>query len=157
MERFFRYAITLLVSLLALGQFVQIITRYVLEVPVMGLEEVLIYPSVWLYMLGAVNASRENTQIRANVLDIFLKTRRARAILAVIADAISLVIGSWLLYWVWDFTKYILRVEKETPTLYWPTIYADIALFVCLSAILVYIIYHLFLQVKLIAEGVHND
>jgi hypothetical protein len=48
----------------------------VLQVPVMGLEETMLYPTLWLYILGAVNASRENTHIRANVLEIFLTTRQ---------------------------------------------------------------------------------
>ena len=48
----------------------------------MGLEESLLYPTLWLYMLGAVNASRENTHIRANVLEIFLSTERQHQVLA---------------------------------------------------------------------------
>ncbi|WP_315982011.1 TRAP transporter small permease subunit [Aliamphritea spongicola] len=73
MNRFVSLLLTGLICLVAIGQFVQVITRYVLEIPVMGLEESLLYPTLWLYVLGAVNASRENTHIRANVLEIFLK------------------------------------------------------------------------------------
>lgn len=65
MDRFASIILTVLICVVALGQFVQVITRYVLEIPVMGLEESLLYPTMWLYMLGAVNASRENTHIRA--------------------------------------------------------------------------------------------
>ncbi|WP_372830749.1 TRAP transporter small permease subunit, partial [Pontibacterium sp.] len=72
MNRFVSILLTGLICLVAIGQFVQVITRYVLEIPVMGLEESLLYPTMWLYLLGAVNASRENTHIRANVLEIFL-------------------------------------------------------------------------------------
>ncbi|MEI8634013.1 hypothetical protein P4S72_21855 [Vibrio sp. PP-XX7] len=39
----------------------------------LGLEEFSIIPTLWLYMLGAVNASRKSTQIRANVLKFLLK------------------------------------------------------------------------------------
>jgi len=151
MERLFRYILTLLISLLAMGQFVQIITRYILEVPVMGLEEALIYPTLWLYMLGAVNASRENTQIRANVLDLFLKSQLSHRVLAAISDLISLVVGCWLFYWIWDFAKYILRVQKESPTLYWPTVYADFALVIGMGLVLFYTAFHLFTQVREIA------
>lgn len=157
MEKLFRYSLTLLISALALGQFVQVITRYVLEIPLMGLEEVLVYPTMWLYMLGAVNASRENTQIRANVLDLFLKTERLQRILAVISDVISFVVGCWLLYWAWDFTKYVMRVGKESPTLYWPTLYADLALFVGMALVLAYIAYHVIVQIShLRSEQAHG-
>lgn len=68
MEQKFRYLLTCLIASVALMQFIQVVTRYVFEVPIMGLEESMVIPTVWLYMLGAVNASREDTQIRANVL-----------------------------------------------------------------------------------------
>ena len=116
MERFASVVLTALIVIVALGQFVQVITRYVLQVPVMGLEETMLYPTLWLYMLGAVNASRENTHIRATVLEI-------------VGEILSLVIGLWLTWWAWDFTRYAWRVWKESPTLYIPTFYSDVALF----------------------------
>ena len=82
MEKTFRYLLTGLIAVVALTQFVQVITRYIFEVPIMGLEESIVIPTLWLYMLGAVNASREDTQIRANVLEIFIKTERGHTILA---------------------------------------------------------------------------
>ena len=39
MDRFANITLTFLICSVALGQFVQVITRYVLEIPVMGLEE----------------------------------------------------------------------------------------------------------------------
>lgn len=129
MERFASLILTTLIVIVALGQFVQVITRYVLQVPVMGLEETMLYPTLWLYMLGAVNASRENTHIRANVLEIFLSTRTQHIVLAIVGEILSLIIGLWLTWWAWDFTRYAWRVWKESPTLYIPTFYSDIALF----------------------------
>ncbi|MES0883374.1 TRAP transporter small permease [Roseibium sp. SCP14] len=143
MERFASITLTFLICVVALGQFVQVITRYVLEIPVMGLEESLLYPTMWLYMLGAVNASRENTHIRANVLEIFLTTKRQHQVLAVIGEVISLTIGLWLTSWAWDFTRYSIRVWRESPTLYLPTFYVDIALTVGLVLMMVFTALHL--------------
>ncbi|EAR60115.1 TRAP transporter small permease [Neptuniibacter caesariensis] len=148
MNRFASLLLTGLICLVALGQFVQVITRYVLEVPVMGLEESLLYPTLWLYMLGAVNASRENTHIRANVLEIFLKTPKQHVVLAIVAEVVSLVVGCWLTYWAWRFTKYSWRVWKESPTLYIPTFYVDIALVVGMVLMMIYTAYHLVQHVR---------
>jgi len=157
MNRFVSLLLTGLICLVALGQFVQVITRYVLEVPVMGLEESLLYPTLWLYVLGAVNASRENTHIRANVLEIFLKTRRQFVVLAIIGEVISLAVGSWLTYWAWDFTKYSLRVWKESPTLYIPTFYVDVALLTGLVLMMLYTAWHLVKHIRsLSAEEEHT-
>jgi TRAP-type C4-dicarboxylate transport system permease small subunit len=142
-ERFTRILLTSLICIVALGQFVQVITRYVLQVPVMGLEETMLYPTLWLYILGSVNASRENTHIRANVLEIFLKSPRQHTVLAIIGEIISLVVGLWLLTWAWDYTRYAWRVWRESPTLYIPTFYADIALTAGLALMMVYTLLHL--------------
>ncbi|MDZ7811265.1 MAG: TRAP transporter small permease [Arhodomonas sp.] len=153
MERFFKYTLTGLISLVALGQFVQVITRYVLQVPVMGLEEMILYPTLWLYMLGAVNASREDTHIRANVLEIFLRTPRQHTVLAVIGEILSLLVGLWLTYWAWGFTAYSLRVWKESPTLYIPTFFSDVALFAGLVAMMAYTAGHLVRHIRVLARG----
>ncbi len=153
MERFAQCLLTALICIVALGQFVQVVTRYVLQVPVMGLEETIMYPTLWLYILGAVNASRENTHIRANVLEIFLKTERAHTILAIVGEVISLAVGLWLLSWAWDYTRYAWRVWKESPTLYIPTFYADVALLVGLVLMMVYTVSYLVSHVKSLSAG----
>lgn len=155
MERFANYLLTALILIVAFGQFIQVITRYILQVPVMGLEETMLYPTLWLYILGAVNASRENTHIRANVLEILLKTPRAHTILALIGEIISLIVGLWLLSWAWDYTRYAWRVWRESPTLYIPTFYSDVALFLGLALMMLYTAMHLVNHIKTLAKGNH--
>ncbi|PVZ72412.1 TRAP transporter small permease [Pelagibaculum spongiae] len=152
MNRVASYLLTGLICLVAGGQFIQVITRYVLEIPVMGLEETLLYPTLWLYVLGAVNASRENTHIRANVLEIFLKTTKQATILAIVGEVISITVGLWLTWWAWDFTKYSLRVWKESPTLYLPTFYMDMALFVGLVLMMIYTFTHLIKHIRQLSD-----
>lgn len=148
MNNFAKYLLTGLICIVALGQFVQVITRYVLQVPVMGLEESMLYPTIWLYILGAVNASREDTHIRANVLEIAIKTERGHTILAIVGEVISLIVGLWLLSWAWDFTQYAWRVWKESPTLYIPTFYSDVALMIGLALMMLYTAGHLLRHIK---------
>lgn len=143
MERFFKYALPLLISIVAAMEFYQVVMRYVFEVPVMGLDEMLVYPTLWLYILGSVNASREDTQIKANVLDVFLKTKKSQLIVRVIADCMAVTVSCWLTYWAWDYFRYALRVWKESPTLYIPTFYSECALFIGLVLMTAYSGWHL--------------
>ncbi|WP_146491195.1 TRAP transporter small permease [Vibrio sp. T20] len=149
MEQKFRYLLTALIASVALMQFVQVVTRYIFEVPIMGLEESMVIPTIWLYMLGAVNASRENSQIRANVLEIFIKSERGHTILALVGEIISFIISSWLTYWAWDYVKYAWRVWKESPTLYIPTFYHECSVFIGLLLITLFIAIHI---VKLVNQ-----
>jgi TRAP-type C4-dicarboxylate transport system permease small subunit len=151
MERFFRYTLTALISIVALMEFYQVLMRYVFEIPVMGLEEILVYPTLWLYFLGSVNASREDTQIKANVLDVFLKTARSKLIVRVAADVMALIVALWLTYWAWDYLRYALRVWKESPTLYIPTFYAECAFFIGLVLMTAYAAWYLFKNARRLA------
>jgi TRAP-type C4-dicarboxylate transport system permease small subunit len=129
----------------------QVVMRYIFEMPVMGLEEVLVFPTLWLYFLGSVNASREDTQIKANVLDVFLKSDRSKLIVRVIADIMSLVVCSWLTWWAWRYFRYALRVWKESPTLYIPTFYAECSVFIGLMLMAIFTAYYLVRNVKRLA------
>ncbi len=153
MDKFAKYLLTSLICVVALGQFVQVITRYVLQIPVMGLEETMAYPTIWLYILGAVNASRENSHIRANVLEIFLKTPRQHTVLAIIGEVISLIVGLWLLSWAWDFTRYSWRVWRESPTLYIPTFYSDVALAIGICLMMMYTVVHFIQHLRDLKNG----
>ena len=152
MEQLFKYLLTALISTVAVFQFVQVISRYILELPVMGLEEMALIPTMWLYILGSVNASREDTQIRANVLEIFLKSDLSRRILHLISDLLSLIISTWLALWAWKFFSYSLRVGKETPTLYLPTFIYESALFIGLVLMSLFTLSHVFRNIKLIRK-----
>ena len=57
----------------AVLMFVQVILRYVLKMPLMGIEELCYFPTVWLYLFAAVKASSERGQLVARVLEIFCK------------------------------------------------------------------------------------
>ena len=148
MERFFKYTLTVLITTVAVMEFYQVVMRYILELPVMGLAELLVYPTLWLYFLGSVNASREDTQIKANVLDVFLKTDRAKLIVRVIADLLSVIVASWLTFWAYDYFRYALRVWKESPTLYIPTFYAECAMFIGLVVMTFYAAWYLVKNVR---------
>ena len=52
----------------AVLMFVQVILRYVLKMPLMGIEELCYFPTVWLYLFAAVKASSERGQLVARVL-----------------------------------------------------------------------------------------
>lgn len=143
--------VLLLITIAGL-QFTQVVTRYILEKPMMGLEEILLYPVLWLYILGSVNASREDTQIRANVLEVFIKSEKTKQIQLIIADIISLIIGLWLIYWAWDFLEYSFRVGKESPTLYIPTIYADAGLFIGLSLMCIFTLINILKKTKAVCS-----
>ena len=124
---------------IAILVFVQVILRYVLHHPLMGIEELLLFPTIWLFMLGSANASLERTQIKAQVIDIFLKSPIGIKISRIIMGVISLIINCWLTYWAYKYFLYCIRVHKLSATLYIPLIYAESAVFLGFFLMCIYI------------------
>lgn len=143
-DKFFTYSLGALIAIVAGMEFMQVVMRYVLQRPIMGLDELLVYPTLWLYFLGSVNASREDTQIKANVLDVFCKTRRSKKLVSLVANLFSMMVSTWLTWWAWRFFIYSLRVWKESPTLYIPMFYAESSVFIGTFLMTLYTIYHLY-------------
>ena len=150
MERMFRYSLAFMISSVAILVGMQVFWRYILKTPFMGLEEILVYPSVWLYFWGSVNASYEDTQIKANVIDTFLKTKRSKLYVRIVADVCTVVVALWLTKWAWAYFKYAWRVWKESPTLYIPMFYAECAVFIGLVMMSFFSVYHLARNIRLL-------
>ena len=107
----------------AVLMFVQVILRYVLKMPLMGIEELCYFPTVWLYLFAAVKASSERGQLVARVLEIFCKRQRSIFLLRGIAAFASSAILLWLTWWGYD---------------YLPWIYAEAAVFVSMFLMTLY-------------------
>ena len=120
----------IILSSIATLVFIQVILRYVLHHPLMGIEELLLFPTIWLYFLGSANASVERTQIKAQVIDIFLKTPLMLKFSRIVMGIISLGIDCWLIYWAFQYFKYSIRVHKLSATLYIPLVFAESAMFI---------------------------
>ena len=130
--------LVVLITTVSLLVFVQVVLSYVFHAPLMGIEELLLFPTTWLFMIGAVKASSEKTQIVARVLEIFLKSPKAVCALRAVAALLSCAVLGWLSTWGYDYLKYLIRMEKESPTLYIPTIWYEATVFVALALMILY-------------------
>lgn len=123
---------------LTLFVFAQVIMRYVLRSPMMGIEELCYFPTTWLYFGGAVRASSMKNQLVARVLEIFVKKQKSIYLLRTFASILSCGVLCWLTYWGYDFLRYSLRMKKVTDVLFVPWRYAESMVFVSLALMLLY-------------------
>ena len=82
-----------------------------------------------------------------------MKTALGEPILAIIGEIISLIVGLWLLCWAWEYTQYAWRVWRESPTLYIPTFYSDVALVVGMTLMMIYTATHLVRHIRSLQSG----
>jgi TRAP-type C4-dicarboxylate transport system permease small subunit len=123
------WALFILMLGVTLLVFVQVILRYVLRHPLMGIEELLLFPTIWLYFLGGANASRERSHIECRVVTTYLKTPTSIYVAGILKAGIALAVCAWLNYWAYEYFLYALRIKKESATLYIPMVFGESALF----------------------------
>lgn len=124
--------------------FAQVIMRYVLRMPLMGIEELCYFPTTWLYLGGAVKASSLKSQLVARVLEIFIKKQKLIYLLRAFAALITCGILCWLVYWGYDLLKYSFKMKKLTDTLFIPWCYAEGMVFVSITLMLFYTVVECF-------------
>lgn len=120
---------------------VQIVLRYVFHAPLMGVEELLYFPTIWLYLLGGANASLERSHISCGVINVYVKSERTMKILNLFQALVVIGVGTWLLYWAVWYLRYALRVGKVGTIIHYPLVINDASLVVGIFLMIVYAIF----------------
>ena len=136
--------ISLLTVVIPLLITAQVILRYVLKMPLMGIEELMLFPIIWLYMLGGANASMERNHISCGILTLYIKKEKSMSLFNLIKALISVVISLWLTYWAFWYFSYSLRMWKLSDLLYLPMFFAESSIFIGLVLMVFYALVELY-------------
>jgi TRAP-type C4-dicarboxylate transport system permease small subunit len=128
--RFQQGIVLVLLTVIPVLVVIQVILRYVLKMPLMGIEEIMLFPTIWLYMLGGGVASYERDHIQAGILALYIKNERRLAIFYFVRTSISLIISLWLTYWAFKYFLYSMKVWKLSNLLYLPLFFGESAMFI---------------------------
>jgi len=112
--------------MLALGIF----TRAVLETPLFGLEELILMGAMWLYMLGAVLASRERSHLSADFVQVICSNATVIRFFHLLASLVSLLMAVMFVTWSYDLLAWGLQKGQTTPVFQLPWYLSQSSLFV---------------------------
>jgi len=153
---FQKYISIIMIILLVSMVFIQVILR-AFNLPLMGIEELLILPTIWLYMLGAANASQERSHISVDIIEVFVSNPKVIAVLNVIKNIVSLIIGAILIYWMFIHISYSFSMWKLSPLLSMPLFFVESALFVGVFLMTLYTLMDTIRSIKNKGESSFND
>ncbi|SCM66552.1 TRAP transporter small permease [Donghicola eburneus] len=94
--------------------------RSVLETPVFGLEEIVLFCVMWFYMAGAVLASRERSHLAADFVTVIFENPRILKVIGIIATLISLIMAAFFTDWSWSLVSWGLDRGQTTPVFHLP-------------------------------------
>jgi len=117
--------------------------RYVFKSSLYGIEEIITLIALWLYFIGGIYGTYENTHISADILSSSGLSTSVKKIFSVIAAIISVFCSLILAKWGIDYIRWSLKVGGATTSLRIPLILSQIPLSICFIGMLVYDTYYL--------------
>ena len=92
------FFISLSAAALTLMVFATVISRYCFKKDIFGSEEVILLFAWWMYFLGGITGSQEDSHIKADLIDVFCKNQYIVDMTKGIAKALEFVIFSLCTY-----------------------------------------------------------
>ena len=97
-----------------------VITRYLLGLNFNGFEEIAILIIVWMYFIGSANASREQSHISADMLDLFIKKFKVKKGLQLFYRFVGMGVLCFMIYLSIDFMSFNAERHVATIIFKWP-------------------------------------
>lgn len=115
-----------------------VVTRYLLKTNFSGFEELCILIVVWMYFIGSANASREQSHITADMLELFVKKGKTFQIIVVVRRVFCVLVVAVMAYLAWDFMMFSATRGAATTILKIPMFCYHISLFIGITLMAVY-------------------
>ena len=87
-----------------------VILRYIFKSNFYGSDEVILLFAFWLYFMGAVYGSYEDSHIKADLVNVYVKNIRVKDFISLIAQVIMIIVNIVLIIWAWDY--FLWGLEK---------------------------------------------
>lgn len=126
-----------------LGMIAEVLMRYILKVNLFGVDEIILCFAIWFYFLGGINGSREDSQIRADIVSFLFKNPKAVWRLRLVSRTIEIVVTLFLTIMAYDLIVVNAVRMPATQGLKIPLIVPQFAILVGWTLMSIYNIGHL--------------
>ena len=130
--------------------FVGAFMRYVLHMDFYGSEELILIAGFWMYFIGGAMAAKHDTQIKAEMLGMFIKNPKALVIANIIKNFINLVMTLVASVWSVQYVMWNLTMNVKSNVFRFPVVYAVLPIAILFIAWSVYSLRDLINEIKLI-------
>ena len=137
--------IMVITSILAGGiVFIGVVLRYVFKDNFFGQEEILCIVAMWLYWIGGVYGTYENTHIKGDLLSSMFRSPKAKKIIEVIILLISFITILVFIIWGWEYMQFNFKFKAVSTGLKLPLWWSQIPLLIGFILMELYTVYHFF-------------
>jgi TRAP-type C4-dicarboxylate transport system permease small subunit len=137
LSKIIRAVVVLLSLFVACAMVLGILMRSALNAPMLGLEEIILFGVMWLYMMGAALASRDRSHLSADFVAVVVNNLNVRNALHLFATLVSLAMVMAFVVWSFDLLAWGLSKQQSTPIFQLPVYLSQGSLF-CASLLFLF-------------------
>lgn len=115
-------AATMVLSSILLGLLMagQVVMRYGLESPFLGIEELAPMLAVWAYFMGMVYATREQEHISGGIITLLISNPRVIRTIRLLGTVACLAAVCVFAYYAWEFAQFNFNLGRKSLYMRWP-------------------------------------
>jgi len=106
---------------LALLMVAEVILRYWLELPFLGIEEVTVLLGLWLYFLSAAYVTREDAHIRGGIAELVIRNPVLLDGVRFTGTIVCLLASCVFFYYAVTYALFTISTNRASSYLRWPT------------------------------------
>lgn len=100
------------------------VMRYVFHTDFYGSEELILVAAFWLYFIGSSMAAKHDTQIKAEMLDMFIKNKVVLGVANIVKHIINLVMAAISSVWSIQYVSWNINMNVKSNVFRFPVVYA---------------------------------
>lgn len=121
---------------------VSVIMRYILEKNFPGMEELIVMVAFWIYFMGGIYGSYENSHITADILSVFVEKEKTKLIIAFVREIITAIILFMASYCAIELMAYTAQAGAVSTVLKVPMIVVYAPIFIGMFMMTFYTVVH---------------
>lgn len=143
-----RWIMFLSLLALSLTMVAQVLMRYVLEWPFLGIEEMAPLLALWCYFAGMIYSTRHRTHIEGGVLTLVTSNPRIIGVARAVGTLAALVALCVFFYYAYAIVEFNFNINRKSAYLRWPRYLWDISFLGGMAGMVFYLLIQLWFEVK---------
>ncbi len=126
--------------------------RYIMHVDFFGYEDIVLLFVLWLYYLGGIYATYEESHIRGDMMSHLFKTPKAKKFYHISLNAFAVACMAFWMKWGFSYVSWNFMAGGKTSALKIPLIASQAAIYAGICGLFFYSAFHLIKYIKMKPE-----
>jgi len=133
---------------LSLTMVAQVLMRYVLQWPFLGIEEMAPLLALWCYFAGMIYSTRHRTHIEGGILALITSRPLILGLARIVGTAVALAALCVFFYYAYAIVQFNMDINRKSAYLRWPRYLWDFSFLVGMAGMAFYLLIQLWFELR---------